>query len=311
MTGGAGFIGYHLCKSLLDDHKVTIFDNLNEYYNLKLKEKNLKDLETLGANFIKGDILNYDSLIKNFDNYDVVFHLAAQPGVRYSSEHPMITNKINIEGTLNVLEMIKKNPKSKLIFSSSSSVFGDVGAISIRENTPRVPISIYGVSKVACEDYVSHYMKHYKLEIVTIRPFTVSGERQRPDMALFKFIDGIIKDKELTIFGDGKQTRDWGNVKNIAKAFKSSAEMDEAIGETFNIGNEKSHSVLNVIKLISKYLNKKPKMKFLNKSLIEPTHTLANISKAKKILKYSPKYNLEDAIKSEINFYMENKEIFG
>lgn len=310
ITGGAGFIGYHLCDEMVKENQVTIYDNINNYYNVKLKEKNLADLKKNGVNFIKGDILDAQKLLDSIKNYNCVIHLAAQPGVRYSSKFPLITNNINLNGTLNVLEAIRKNPEIKLIFSSSSSVFGDLGKKSINENLPRNPLSIYGISKYACEEYVKHYEKFYDLNIVSIRPFTVSGERQRPDMALFKFIDLMYNDREIIIFGDGNQTRDWGNVKNIIAAFKKCAELEDLKGQFFNIGNGKSFSVLELINLISKYLNKEPKLKFVEKSSIEPYHTLADISKAKTLLNYIPKFSFEDAIESEISFYLNNLDLF-
>ncbi|MHA1797995.1 MAG: NAD-dependent epimerase/dehydratase family protein [Candidatus Helarchaeota archaeon] len=311
ITGGAGFIGYHLCEELLKDNEVIIYDNLNDYYNIKLKEKNLSDLTDLGAVFIKGNILNYQKMKEHSQNCEVIIHLAAQPGVRYSIQNPLITNRINVEGTLNVLEIVRKNPNIKLVFSSSSSVFGDLGKKSIQEEDPKKPISIYGISKLICEEYIRYYVNNNNnLKIVIIRPFTVSGERQRPDMALYKFIDWMYKEKEILIFGDGNQTRDWGNVKNIISAFKFCAENELINGDSFNIGNGKSNSVLDIIYLISKYLDKKPNLKFTKENAFEPRHTKADITKAKKLLNYIPKKNLDEAIKSEVSFYLENFNIF-
>ncbi|MHA1312679.1 MAG: NAD-dependent epimerase/dehydratase family protein [Candidatus Helarchaeota archaeon] len=310
ITGGAGFIGFHLCSELLKENEVIIYDNLSNYYNLNLKEKNVRDLIKLGAKFVKGDILNYKTLFESIEGNDVVIHLAAQPGIKYSMEHPVITNRINVEGTLNVLESLKKNPHVKLIFFSSSSVFGEVSRPPTTENHPKNPISIYGLSKSVCEEYMHQYIKNYALNVVTLRPFTVCGARQRPDMAIFKFIDSIYNGREVTIFGDGRQTRDWGNVKNIVNAAKEASQNKKVSNEIFNIGNGTATSVLEVVNLVAAALKKEPNLKFIERRNFDPLHTLADISRAKKLLNYRPQYDLKDAIDSQISFYLNNLDLF-
>lgn len=305
VTGGIGFIGFHLCSKLIETHDVAVIDNLNPYYNLKIKNLNSKELKSLGVKVFNEDILNYTKIKEIMKGIDVVFHLAAQPGVRYSVDHPLKVYKINVEGTINLLQSAKENQISKFIFASSSSVYGNCTELPIKETTPTNPISPYGLSKLVAEKYVKFYEEFYNLPYVIFRFFTVVGARQRPDMGLFKFITNMLSDKEITIFGDGNQTRDWSNVKNVVDACLKALDNPEADNQTLNIGHGKRTSVNEIIGILENKLHKKAKLINVERKIVDPLDTQADISKIVSILGYKPTYSLEEAIEKEIEYIKE------
>ncbi|MBD3189762.1 MAG: NAD-dependent epimerase/dehydratase family protein [Candidatus Heimdallarchaeota archaeon] len=308
VTGGAGFIGYHLSKFLLNKgFNLTILDNFSDYYSRDLKWLNAKELEQLGATIIKGDILKKSDLLKALSsNCDVVFHLAAQPGVRFSTINPEQSLRINIEGTAQVLSVCKEWAIKKIVLASSSSVFGEKEYLPIDESHPKKPISFYGVSKLATERLVDVYRRLYsEMDISIIRPFTVIGARQRPDMAINSFVSRALNDRKITIYGDGEQTRDWTNVINIVKAFYLAAITPEARNESFNIGMGERTSVNQVLDLVSKITNKELELEYVEFDKADMRDTLADISKAKRILNYCPQGSIPDAIKDFVEDYQE------
>ncbi len=305
MTGGVGFIGFHLCNRLAQYHKVIVVDNFNSYYNPKLKEFNADELKRLGVEIVKEDILNYEKLSNIMENIDIVFHLAAQPGIRYSVENPQEIFKINTEGTLKVLEAAKKRNVSLFIFASSSSVYGNCTQFPIKESTGLNPISPYGLSKEIGERYIKYYSTNYKLPTVILRLFSVVGARQRPDMALSKFIFNLLNDKPLPLYGDGTQTRDWINVKNVVDIFLKINEQWESVNITndvFNIGNGIKTNLNNIIKILEKKIGKQAKIITTEKDPADILHMQADISKINNIFNYKPRYLLGEAIESEIEF---------
>jgi UDP-glucose 4-epimerase len=193
---------------------------------------------------------------------------------------------------------------------SSSSVFGNIKYLPIDEKHPKNPISPYGASKLAAENYVKNYHFHYGIPIVIVRPFTFVGPRQRPDMGLDKFITSIINDEPVIVYGDGTQTRDWTHVENIVQGILLAADKDEAIGEDFNLGNGSRISVNEVLERISKYLNKDYEVKYKPRNIADPKDTQADISKAEQILGYKPEKSLDDAIKEQINFYQNHRDLY-
>ena len=307
ITGGAGFIGSHLAMKF---NNADIYDSLTDYYSLKLKDYNKKLIIQKGNHFFNKDIKYID--LSNSD-YEYIFHLAAQPGVRYSVEHPIDVLKTNLISTLELLEKIRKSniEIKRFVFISSSSVFGKIKYLPIDEEHPKDPISPYGASKLSAEKYVQNYFLHYGIPTVIIRPFTVVGARQRPDMGLHKFISSIIEDKPLVIYGDGNQTRDWTHIENIINGILLASKKKGAIGENFNIGNGTKISVNEVIDKINSFLNKKYKIINKPRNIAEPIDTQADISKARRILGYNPTKNIDDAIKEQLNFYLNHRELFN
>jgi UDP-glucose 4-epimerase len=296
ITGGAGFIGSHLADQLLKlGSKVIVIDNLDPYYHGK--EKNiLHNLKNENFRFLKLDILDLEKISRVFKNADIIFHLAAQPGVRYSIENPHKTNLVNVEGTLNVLLAAKKNNVKKVIVASSS-VYGIPTYTPIDENHPLNPISVYGASKVAAEKYCKVLSNLTNLYVVILRYHSVYGPRQRPDMAVHKWVKAALKGQSLVIYGDGNQLRDFTYVSDVVDATIAAAEVEDIKGEIFNIGSGKAIKIKNVVEII---------LKHLHKSYMKPVYerpqpgdmpcTWADITKAKKILNYKPKVTLETGL---------------
>lgn len=308
VTGAAGFIGFHVTKYLLErDIKVVGFDNFSDYYNPELKWKNAQEVEKLGATIVKGDILDKKTLARTIEKEgcDRVIHLAAQPGVRYSTINPDKSLRINVEGTSNVLNVSRECNVSRVVISSSSSVFGPTIFMPMNEGHPRNPISFYGVSKLTTENLVSVCRHLYpEFETTIIRPFTVVGARQRPDMAINIFVSKAMTDEQITVFGDGKQTRDWTNVENMAQAFHLAATKPAAKNENFNVGAGTRISVNKVLKIVSEVTNRELHLEYAEMNKADVHDTFADISKAKRLLGYVPKKTIYDAIEDFTEFWI-------
>ncbi|MHA1428139.1 MAG: GDP-mannose 4,6-dehydratase [Candidatus Helarchaeota archaeon] len=309
VTGGAGFIGFHLCQRLIESHDVMILDNFNSYYDVSLKEFNARELKNLGVVIVRENILNFNKIQDIMNKIDIVIHLAAQPGVRYSVDHPLEVYKINVDGTLNLLEAARRNNISLFVFASSSSIYGNCRELPIKEDHPTQPISPYGFSKLIGEKAIKFYNLYSNLPTVIFRFFSVIGARQRPDMGLYKFIFNILNNKPLTIFGDGNQTRDWSNVKNVVEVISKSIENPNVLNKTLNIGHGLKTSVNEIINILENKIGRKAKIINVSKNIAEPLNTQADINKIKNLLDYSPKYSLEEAIESEIDFIKSWKNI--
>ncbi|MFX0139929.1 MAG: GDP-mannose 4,6-dehydratase [Candidatus Hodarchaeota archaeon] len=306
ITGGAGFIGSHLAERLIElNNKVLVYDNFTDYYSGK--ENNIRRLQN-HPNFtlIKGDILNFEHLLTSMKRIEIIFHLAAQPGVRYSFRHPHKTINVNTLGTLNVIKAAIENNIEKIVNASSSSVYGEQDNLPIKETARMYPTSLYGVSKLSAEHYCRIYHQIYDCEIISLRYFTVYGPRQRPDMAIHKFIKQIYEKKPISIYGDGKQTRDFTYIDDIVRGTVSSAEIDDIGGEVFNLGSG-SRTILNDLINMLKELTEDFEVKYETKKSGDVTHTHADISKAKKMLQYRPQVFLKEGLSNFINWYKEVK----
>lgn len=302
VTGGAGFIGSHLTDRLLKQgNKVMVYDNFNDFYSGK--EKNIEQLQN-HPNFtlVRGDILDYKHLHKAISGIDIVFHLAAQPGVRYSLLHPVETNNVNTTGTLNVLRAAKENEVIKVINASSSSVYGNQERLPIKEIAENYPISPYGASKLAAEHYCRIYQQTFGLNIVTLRYFTVYGPRQRPDMAIHRFVKQIYENKPITIYGDGMQTRDFTYIDDIVQGTIASAETENIEGEVFNLGSGSRITLNGLLKLLIE-LTYDFKIQYETKKKGDVSHTLADISKAQEMLEYKPQVDLKEGLSRFIQWY--------
>jgi len=300
VTGGAGFIGSHLVDRLTEmGNHVIVYDNFDEYY--AGKKRNIQNhLGDPNFHLVKADVLDYDTLRKAMNKVDIVFHLAAQTGVRYSLENPIKTNTVNTTGTLNVLRAAKQNRSKKIVFASSSSVYGVPQYMPVDEKHPTNPVSIYGASKLVAE----RYCQILGLPTVILRYHTVYGPRQRPDMSIHKWIQQLFQNKPPVIYGDGEQTRDFTHVHDIIDGTLKSAETEGIENEIFNLGSGSNVSVNTVVKLLLK-LTEKTDIKpiYTPPKLGDVPHTHADISKARNLLGYNPKVTFESGIQRLIKWY--------
>ena len=294
VTGGAGFIGYHLCTKLTSlGCDVTIYDNLS---NGKLQ--NVKDVPK--AKFIKGDILNFKKLCAT-EKVDIIYHLAAQVVVPYSMENPTEDFDTNARGTLNVLEKARKD-KSRVIFASSAAVYGNPTELPTSENYGFHPFSCYGLSKVVGEEYCEMYTSQYGLNITTFRFANVYGSRCHG--VINDFLDKLTKNRQkLEIIGTGGQSRDFVHVSDVVEALSSCALSGNTYGQTYNLGFGKTTKIIDLAHMILKILDltEKTKVTTTDVSWQGDINTIwFNITKAKKELNWTPRVRLEDHLKELI-----------
>ncbi len=259
ITGGTGFIGSHLAEKLVENNsKVTVFDRYNPDYNLgNLKNSKYKNK----INFIFGDIRDFDSTNKAIQKNDIIIHLAALIGIPYSYYSPQAYIKTNLEGTHNVLESVKNNNKKKLIVTSTSEVYGSADYIPIDEKHPLKPQSPYSASKIAADNLALSYYNSYNLPVIVLRPFNTFGPRQSERAIIPTIINQILRTKNNTIsLGNLYPRREFNYVEDICEAYVKTLK-SKKFGEVFNIGNSHEISIYELVKLISKLMNKKIKIK--------------------------------------------------
>jgi len=303
VTGCAGFIGSHLVDKLLGLGNYVIgMDCFTDYYLRTIKEENIAvALENRNFSFIEEDILELDQ----FPNVDIVFHLAAQAGVRASWGRSFeIYTRNNIEATQKLLEFYKNRKIQKFVFASSSSVYGDA-ELPTKEDSLLKPVSPYGVTKLAGENLCYLYWKNYNLPTISLRYFTVYGPRQRPDMAIHKFIRAILKGEEIVVFGNGMQTRDFTYVDDAVEATMLAA-VSKNMGEVFNVGGGTRISINELIKRLEEIIGIKAKVQNIEKQKGDVINTLSDIIKINN-LGWTPKISIEEGIEREIAWY-KNKE---
>ena len=304
VTGAAGFIGSHLCEKLLIDssHEVIGIDAFIGPTPEKIKQMNLVNLSNHPRfTLIRGDLMtvNLDELLKGID---IIYHLAAIPGVRTSwgkEFGPYVTNNISV--TQRLLEAVKDKDIQKFIYASTSSVYGNTDG-KVTENANMSPLSPYGITKLTAEQLCKVYHKNFHIPIVTVRFFTVYGPRQRPDMAFHRFISQILKEEPITIFGNGTQSRDFTYIKDCIEGTTAILHKDNCIGQTINIGGKERATVNEVISILEVLTGKKARMNYLPKIIGESEHTWADISNANKLLDYNPKIYLREGLVEEIAY---------
>lgn len=308
VTGAAGFIGYHVSKSLISQgYEVVGIDNINDYYDIKLKEKRLSLLEKeKNFRFLKIDLCDFNSLEKLFKTYspDKVCHLAAQAGVRYSITHPFVYQKSNLEGFLNILELSKKSNVSNFVYASSSSVYGNNKKLPFSESDPvDTPISLYAATKRSNELVAHTYSHLFNLPTSGLRFFTVYGPWGRPDMALFLFTKAILENKKIQIYNNGNMQRNFTYIDDIVNGVVCVLNNPKKY-EIYNIGNNRAEKLLDFIEEIEFNIGKKAIREYLPMQPGDVESTVADIDKIRK-LGYEPKTNIKEGISNFIKWYKE------
>lgn len=312
VTGGAGFIGSSLCERLINlNQDIICIDNFNNFYNPLIKENNIKNLiNNKNFKLYKIDICDIKSLGKIFaeNKIELVIHLAAMAGVRPSIVNPLIYEKVNIEGTLNILNCLKEYNIKKLIFASSSSVYGGNKKIPFSEDDKvDNPISPYAATKKAGELICYTYHHLYDISVYCFRFFTVYGPRQRPEMAIFKFTKKIFNGQEISIYGDGSSSRDYTYIDDIINGIINSIQNIKGY-EIINLGNSHPTTLKELIKIIEEASGKYAKIKFEEMKPGDVFTTFADIKKAIKMINYNPQTSIYDGINKFISWFKQIRE---
>src|SRR5665213_2553831 len=313
VTGGAGFIGSHLCERLLrDGHCVWALDDLNDFYSPKIKQANLREIQSLAKpfEFFHGDICDPTALDEIFSSakFDQVIHLAARAGVRPSLEQPALYQRVNVEGTVNVLEAAQKSGVEKIIIASSSSVYGVNSKVPFSESDPIFSaVSPYAASKLACEALGHVYHHIYQMDVAMLRFFTVYGPRQRPDLAIHKFTKLIDAGKPIPVFGDGSTARDHTHIADVVEGVIACTQREFGF-EIFNLGESQTVKLSGLIALIESALGKKAVIDRQPLQLGDVPITFADISKARTKLNYNPKVKVEKGIPLFVDWFRKNRQ---
>ncbi len=309
VTGGAGFIGSHLCEALLrQDHEVICLDNFNDYYAPEAKRRNLLACLTHPRfTLVEGDLLNPSDLERAFQpaKVDVVVHLAARAGVRPSIREPELYERVNVQGTLRMLEQARRYEVGKFIFASSSSVYGASRLVPFHE-ADRVdqPISPYAATKKAGELWCYTYHHLYGLPVTCLRFFTVYGPRQRPDMAIYRFTRNLYRNEVIPVYGDGSTQRDFTYVTDIIDGVSRAIARCRGY-HVYNLGAAVTYELRHMISLIAGYLQVAPRLDFTSPQPGDVPITLADITRAREELGYSPKVALDTGLERFIHWYLE------
>jgi len=304
VTGCAGFIGSHLVERLLSEgHEVLGIDCYTDYYPRRLKESNLRHaLENKDFTLLEESILDLE-LKDALEGADYVFHQAAQAGVRASwGERFRIYTDNNVLATQRLLEACKDAGIKKFIYGSSSSVYGDVEQLPMKESfTPR-PVSPYGVTKLAGEHLCYLYWRNFGVPVISLRYFTVYGPRQRPDMAFHRFLRALLEGDVIRIYGSGEQTRDFTYVSDVVEANLLAAKA-RSVGEVFNIAGGARRSVNEVLRILEALTGRKARVVHVEEQKGDVRDTYADISKAERTLGYAPKIKLEEGLRRFVEWF--------
>jgi nucleoside-diphosphate-sugar epimerase len=309
VTGAAGFIASRVSELLLEEgHVVVGLDNMNDSYDVRLKKWRLRRL--YGHDrfvFHDIDICDRPALREVFENFDAVINLAARAGVHPSVANPFVYCDTNINGTLNLLELCREHDVGKFILASSSSLYGRNDEMPYREEIDTDhPLSPYAASKKAAEGVCYTYHFLHGIDVTVFRYFTVYGPAGRPDMSLFRFTQWISEERPVVIFGDGKQSRDFTYVSDIARG--TVAGLKNVGYEVINLGTDKPVMLLDAVRIVEDAVGKKAKLEFHQSHRADVPATWADITKAKQLLGWCPQYDLSRGLQDLVEWYGENRE---
>lgn len=312
VTGGAGFIGSHLVDRLLDEgNNVICVDNFDPYYDRSIKENNISEHRKRdNYRLVEEDIRNLDALRdKITEDIDVIVHLAAKAGVRPSVKDPVGFQEVNVMGTQNMLEFAKEQNVKQFIFASSSSVYGTNENVPWSEDDHVLkPISPYASTKVSGELMGHVYSDLYDMRFLALRFFTVYGPRQRPDLAIHKFLRLMSNGEQITLYGDGSSRRDYTYINDIIDGVMSVIDYDDSLYEIINLGNNRTVQLLELVEAIEEASGIDADKMHAPEVPGDVEQTWADVSKAKKLLNYNPDFDLEKGLSNFVNWFNEKKE---
>src|SRR3989441_1884547 len=309
VTGAAGFIGSHLCERLLaDGHEVVGIDSFSDYYERERKEQNLRAARAQRKFTLEVvDLVDAD-LARILDGATVVFHLAGQPGVRpsWGDQFDRYVHD-NIVATQRLLESLRDTRLERLVFASSSSVYGDAEMFPTKESALPRPVSPYGMTKLAAEHLTFVYMRNFGIPATSLRYFTVYGPRQRPDMAFCRFMEALVDVQEIEIFGDGHQTREFTYVSDAVDGTVKAASAD-VVGQIINLGGGSRVTVNRVLDTLEEISRSKARRKFLPAAPGDPAHTGASINVARARLGWEPRVSLREGLARQWEWFLATSE---
>jgi len=308
LTGGAGFIGSHLAARLLDaGYHIAVVDDLNDFYSPAMKRANLASLaRSPRFSFYALDICHAEALRAVFARHrpELLIHLAARVGVRASLSQPWLYERVNFHGTLTLLNLCRDFPPEKFLFASSSSVYGNSSPVPFSEDIPYcLPISPYGVTKLAGEWLCRNFAEHTGVPTLCLRLFSVYGPRQRPDLVLHKFTRLIERGEEVPVLGDGSGARDYTYIDDILTGLLAAIEYTGSRFEVINLGNNRPVVLNDLLTLLEAKLGRPARRRQLPPSSADMQQTWANIEKAQRLLNYQPQTTLEDGVEEFLRWY--------
>ena len=315
VTGCAGFIGSAVCRLLLEQgHGVEGVDNLNDTYDVRLKRWRLERLEShAGFRFSRVDICSYDDLHRLFARSSVdgspfaaVINLGARAGIRESLEDPWSYYQANTFATLNLLDLCRSFGVTKFVLASTSSVYGEGRRPSQEDSDTSNPLSPYAASKKAAEDLVYTYHRLYGTDATTLRYFTVYGPAGRPDMSMFSFIRAIAEGEPITVFGDGRQERDFTYVDDVARG--TVAALKPLGHQVINLGGDRPQVLADVIGMIEECVEQRARIEYAPAHAADVRASWADISRARELLGWTPQVHIEEGLMRTVEWYMENRE---
>lgn len=310
VTGGAGFIGSHAVERLLAlDHTVTVLDDFNDYYDPAFKRQNLAGLSSNEkCRIVEGDVSRLAVVRKVVAEAqpEMVIHLAARAGVRPSVQNPRLYQKVNVEGTLNLLECVRKAKIRKMTFGSTSSIYGLNSSVPFKESDP-VPnlVSPYAATKLAGEALCRAYSHLYRIDMAVLRFFTVYGPRGRPDMAMYQFSRKIHKGEPIDVYGNGSSSRDYTYVDDIVQGVVATVTREFGF-EILNLGESETTVLLDLIRLIEQAVGAKARTRHLPEQPGDVPHTYADIHKARRMLGYNPQTKVLAGVPKFVAWMKEN-----